>query len=113
MARIDLGSGPAEVADETRGITVGSPSVTMSASVVSGWEMARAGEDAGGFAVSCRKVVTGSGSVVPVIAGIDTRDAGWNKRDSRAPRDGVGGVGSSARADGLAVDVEGPAARRA
>ena len=94
MARIDLGSGPAEAADETRGITVGSPSVTMSASVVSGWEVARAGEDTGGFAVSCRKVVTGSGSVVPVIAGIDTRDAGWTKRDSRAPLDGVGGAGS-------------------
>jgi hypothetical protein len=113
MARIDLGSGPAEAADETCGITVGSPSVTMSASDVSGWELARAGEDAGGFAVSCRKVVTGSGSVVPVIAGIDTRDAGWSKWDSRAPLDGVEGANSSARADGLAVDVEGPAAPRA
>jgi hypothetical protein len=68
---------------------------------------------AGGFAVSCRKVVTGSGSIVPVIAGIDTRDAGWSKRDSPAPLEGVGGVGSSARTDGLAFDVEGPAARRA
>ena len=56
MARIDLGSGPAESADENCGITVGSPSITMSASVVSGWELAPAGEDTGGFAVSCRRL---------------------------------------------------------
>jgi hypothetical protein len=67
---------------------------------------------AGGFAVSCRKVVTGSGSVVPVIAGIDTRDAGWSSRESCVPVDGVGVLGSSARAIRVAADLEAAAAWR-